>query len=158
MTAYELKTGCQRPYEINPKTSVTSAIIIFESSKNSIPWPSTWSPEFTKFLSCLLTFHPEKRIANLAQAKKTKLMSNMKFNHLVNKKLPPPLVPNKDELNCDPTYELEEMIVEAKPLHKKKKRLLRQQSLLSNSPSSNTSDVSIVNKQLTQGHVTKTNS
>ena len=29
----------------------------------------------------------------------------------------------KDHLNCDPTYELEEMIIEAKPLHKKKKRL-----------------------------------
>ena len=26
-------------------------------------------------------------------------------------------------MNCDPTYELEEMIIETKPLHKKKKRL-----------------------------------
>lgn len=31
----------------------------------------------------------------------------------------------KDHLNCDPTYELEEMIIEAKPLHKKKKRLAK---------------------------------
>jgi hypothetical protein len=38
-------------------------------------------------------------------------------------------------LNCDPTYELEEMIIEAKPLHKKKKRLLRQQTLLTQHPS-----------------------
>jgi len=38
-------------------------------------------------------------------------------------------------LNCDPTYELEEMIIEAKPLHKKKKRLLRQQTLLTQRPS-----------------------
>lgn len=28
-------------------------------------------------------------------------------------------------LNCDPTFELEEMILESKPLHKKKKRLAR---------------------------------
>ncbi len=35
----------------------------------------------------------------------------------------------KDHLNCDPTYELEEMIIEAKPLHKKKKRLAKQNSL-----------------------------
>lgn len=35
----------------------------------------------------------------------------------------PGFVPPKDHLNCDPTYELEEMIIEAKPLHKKKKRL-----------------------------------
>jgi hypothetical protein len=31
-------------------------------------------------------------------------------------------------LNCDPTYELEEMIIESKPLHKKKKRLAKQNS------------------------------
>lgn len=35
----------------------------------------------------------------------------------------------KDHLNCDPTLELEEMIVETKPLHKKKKRLAKQRSL-----------------------------
>ena len=34
----------------------------------------------------------------------------------------------KDHLNCDPTYELEEMIIEEKPLHKKKKRLAKQNS------------------------------
>lgn len=32
-------------------------------------------------------------------------------------------------MNCDPTFELEEMIVEARPLHKKKKRLAKQRSL-----------------------------
>lgn len=34
----------------------------------------------------------------------------------------------KEHLNCDPTYELEEMIIETKPLHKKKKRLAKQNS------------------------------
>ena len=139
VTAFELKAGGQRPFEINPKTSVSSAIVIFEASKNSVPWPSTWSPEFAKFVASLLTLHPDKRISTLALTKKAKLMANLKFNHLMNKKSPPPFIPSKDGLNCDPTYELEEMIVEAKPLHKKKKRLLRQQSLLSNSPSSNNS-------------------
>ncbi len=58
-------------------------------------------------------------------------MSNVNLNLLTTKKLPPPLVPDNHVLNCDPTYELEEMIVEARPLHKKKKRLLRHQSTLS---------------------------
>ena len=40
------------------------------------------------------------------------LMANMKFNQLMSKKYPPPFVPNNETLNCDPTYELEEMIVE----------------------------------------------
>ena len=39
-------------------------------------------------------------------------MANMKFNQLMSKKYPPPFVPNNETLNCDPTYELEEMIVE----------------------------------------------
>lgn len=41
----------------------------------------------------------------------------------------PPFRPPKDHLNCDPSLELEEMIVEAKPLHKKKKRLAKQRSI-----------------------------
>ena len=53
-----------------------------------------------------------------------------------------------DGLNCDPTYELEEMIVETRPLHKKKKRLLlRQQSLLTQSTLDGSSDASGLNKQ-----------
>jgi len=140
VTAFELKSGGARPFEINQKTSVSSAIVIFEKSKNNhLQWSSNWSPEFTKFLAGLLTLLPDKRTTSLAVAKKTKLMANMKFNQLMSKKYPPPFVPNNETLNCDPTYELEEMIVEAKPLHKKKKRLMRQQSLLSNSPSSNNS-------------------
>ena len=31
-------------------------------------------------------------------------------------------------MNCDPLFELEEMIIESKPLHKKKKRLAKQNS------------------------------
>lgn len=34
----------------------------------------------------------------------------------------------KRRLNCDPTFELEEMILESKPLHKKKKRLAKNRS------------------------------
>lgn len=40
----------------------------------------------------------------------------------------PSFKPPEDHLNCDPCLELEEMIVEAKPLHKKKKRLAKQRS------------------------------
>lgn len=48
-----------------------------------------------------------------------------------------PAVPNtvpchvsrqKGRLHCDPTFELEEMILESRPLHKKKKRLAKNKS------------------------------
>ena len=35
----------------------------------------------------------------------------------------------KGRLNCDPTFELEEMILESKPLHKKKKRLAKKEKM-----------------------------
>lgn len=34
----------------------------------------------------------------------------------------------KGRLHCDPTFELEEMILESRPLHKKKKRLAKNKS------------------------------
>lgn len=48
---------------------------------------------------------------------------------MVGKRVAPAFRPPKDHLNCDPSLELEEMIVEAKPLHKKKKRLAKQRSI-----------------------------
>jgi len=42
----------------------------------------------------------------------------------------------KGRLNCDPTFELEEMILESKPLHKKKKRLAKKEKGTSKSNSS----------------------
>ncbi len=122
--------------------------ILLSFLENGLDFPGRWSPEFTKFVTALLTVKTEKRVSTLSAFKKTKLMGNINFNSLEKKKIAPPFVPDNEGLNCDPTYELEEMIVEAKPLHKKKKRLLRQQSLLSNSASSshslNGSEVRIV--------------
>lgn len=39
-----------------------------------------------------------------------------------------PAPPQKGRLHCDPTFELEEMILESRPLHKKKKRLAKNRS------------------------------
>ena len=76
VTAFELKSGGKRPFEINQKTSISSAIVIFETSKNSsLNWSSNWSPEFTKFVASLLALHPDKRTTSLTMAKKTKASS-----------------------------------------------------------------------------------
>lgn len=39
-----------------------------------------------------------------------------------------PVSTQKGRLHCDPTFELEEMILESRPLHKKKKRLAKNKS------------------------------
>lgn len=55
-------------------------------------------------------------------------MRDLDLDKVLNKQIKPPFIPPKDHLNCDPTFELEEMIIETKPLHKKKKRLAKQRS------------------------------
>lgn len=55
-------------------------------------------------------------------------MRSIDFKRVLKKELTPPYKPPEDHLNCDPSLELEEMIVETKPLHKKKKRLAKQRS------------------------------
>lgn len=52
----------------------------------------------------------------------------MNFQAVLEKKIKPIFKPPEDHLNCDPCLELEEMIVETRPLHKKKKRLAKQRS------------------------------
>lgn len=47
-----------------------------------------------------------------------------------------PVPPQKGRLHCDPTFELEEMILESRPLHKKKKRLAKTRSRESSKDSS----------------------
>ncbi len=91
-----------------------------------------WSPEFAKLIQSLLTFKAEKRVTSLSQLRRQRLMSNLNFASALAQRLPPPYVPSGEgrRLHCDPALELEEMIVEANPLHKKKKRLQRQQTLI----------------------------
>lgn len=78
----------------------------------------------------MLNIHPGARTSSQKELHKTALLRHIDFDHQVlEKRLNPPFRPPKDHLNCDPSLELEEMIVEAKPLHKKKKRLAKQRSI-----------------------------
>ncbi|XP_076245074.1 serine/threonine-protein kinase 32A isoform X3 [Calliopsis andreniformis] len=93
------------------------------------PTPSGWSSSIRELLDRLLTLAPGARVATLKELKQVSVMRDLDFDKVLNKQIKPPFTPPKDHLNCDPTFELEEMIIEAKPLHKKKKRLAKQRSL-----------------------------
>lgn len=69
---------------------------------------------------------PGARISTLKELKQVNAMRELDFDKVLNKQIKPSFTPPKDHLNCDPTFELEEMIIETKPLHKKKKRLAKQ--------------------------------
>ncbi len=53
-------------------------------------------------------------------------------------------LPQKGRLHCDPTFELEEMILESRPLHKKKKRLAKNRSRDNSKDSQSVSDLVIL--------------
>lgn len=59
----------------------------------------------------------------------------------------------KGRLHCDPTFELEEMILESRPLHKKKKRLAKNKSRDNSKDSSQSVSAFWGNGQLEKGWI-----
>ncbi|KAG8008541.1 Serine/threonine-protein kinase 32A, partial [Nibea albiflora] len=122
ITAYELLRG-QRPYVMR---SSTPANEILQTFHKVLPtYPAAWSLEMKSLLRKLLCIDVQKRISCLAELQDLDYMSDVNWDAVLSKQLPPGFIPNRRRLNCDPTFELEEMILESKPLHKKKKRLAR---------------------------------
>lgn len=116
----------ERPYPLHSTTSNREALRILQEERAT---PSHWSPTTCDLLDRLLTLAPNARVSNLKELKQASAMRKLDFDKVLNKQIKPRFTPPKDHLNCDPTFELEEMIIETKPLHKKKKRLAKQRSL-----------------------------
>ncbi|XP_052228733.1 serine/threonine-protein kinase 32A-like [Dreissena polymorpha] len=123
--AYEMLRG-KRPYDIHSNTTAQEAKLMFTTSRPCSVTP--WEDQMRGLLKQLLHLDPDKRISSLNVLKQHSYMVDMDFSRVLQRQIKPAFVPSKDHLNCDPTYELEEMIIEANPLHKKKKRLAKQSS------------------------------
>ncbi|XP_026226137.1 serine/threonine-protein kinase 32A isoform X1 [Anabas testudineus] len=122
ITAYELLRG-QRPYVMRSSTPANEILQTFHKVHPS--YPAAWSLEMKSLLRKLLCIDAQKRISCLAELQDLDYMSDVNWDAVLSKQLSPGFIPNRRRLNCDPTFELEEMILESKPLHKKKKRLAR---------------------------------
>ncbi|XP_071571784.1 serine/threonine-protein kinase 32A isoform X1 [Temnothorax nylanderi] len=116
----------ERPYSLHSTTSNREALRILKEGRQS---PSHWGSSIRDLLDRLLTLAPSARVSCLKELKRARAMKGLDFDKVLNKQIKPAFTPPKDHLNCDPTFELEEMIIETKPLHKKKKRLAKQRSL-----------------------------
>ncbi|KAF6209195.1 hypothetical protein GE061_014940, partial [Apolygus lucorum] len=125
VTLYELLAR-GRPYDIHSATSLAHIKSLFN---NPIHFPSRWSSNIVTLFSKLLCLAPGARLSSVSELKQVPGFKKLNFDCILEKQLKPAFTPPRDHLNCDPTFELEEMIVEAKPLHKKKKRLAKQRSL-----------------------------
>ncbi|KAJ7403372.1 serine/threonine-protein kinase 32B [Pitangus sulphuratus] len=125
ITAYELLRGW-RPYEIHSATPIDEILNMFKIER--VHYSSAWCKGMIALLKKLLTKDPECRLSSLADIQNSPYLADVNWDAVLEKAVTPGFVPNKGRLNCDPTFELEEMILESKPLHKKKKRLAKNKS------------------------------
>ncbi|NWR97536.1 ST32B kinase, partial [Motacilla alba] len=125
ITAYELLRGW-RPYEIHSATPIDEILNMFKIER--VHYSSAWCKGMIALLKKLLIKDPECRLSSLADIQNSPYLADVNWDAVLEKAVTPGFVPNKGRLNCDPTFELEEMILESKPLHKKKKRLAKNKS------------------------------
>uniref|UniRef100_A0A6I8RUM3 Serine/threonine kinase 32C n=1 Tax=Xenopus tropicalis TaxID=8364 RepID=A0A6I8RUM3_XENTR len=123
--AFELLRGW-RPYDIHSSSPVETLVQLF--STVTVQYSSVWSKDMTGLLRKLLTVNPENRCSSLLDIQNSSFLADTVWEDILDKKVEPGFVPNKGRLHCDPTFELEEMILESRPLHKKKKRLAKNKS------------------------------
>ncbi|XP_056450733.1 serine/threonine-protein kinase 32A [Gadus chalcogrammus] len=112
-----------RPFIMRSSTPANEILQTFH--KVHPTYPLAWSLEIKSLLRKLVCIDVEQRISCLAELQDLDYMSDVNWDAVLSKQLPPGFIPNRRRLNCDPTFELEEMILESKPLHKKKKRLAK---------------------------------
>ncbi|XP_018607107.1 serine/threonine-protein kinase 32B isoform X2 [Scleropages formosus] len=122
ITSYELLRG-QRPYVMRSSMPANEILQGFHSLP--ISYPAAWSPGMKCLVRKLLCIDVERRLSSLSELQDLDCMSDANWDAVLSKQITPGFIPNRRRLNCDPTFELEEMILESKPLHKKKKRLAR---------------------------------
>ncbi|NXF16342.1 ST32B kinase, partial [Rhodinocichla rosea] len=125
ITAYELLRGW-RPYEIHSATPIDEILNMFKIER--VHYSSAWCKGMIALLKKLLIKDPECRLSSLADIQNSPYLADVNWDAVLEKAVTPGFIPNKGRLNCDPTFELEEMILESKPLHKKKKRLAKNKS------------------------------
>ncbi|XP_056328865.1 serine/threonine-protein kinase 32B-like, partial [Danio aesculapii] len=122
ITVFELLQGT-RPYEIHSSTAAAEALLILRGQR--VCFSCSCSRDFISLIRSLLTPDPEARPSCLSDVQKCVFLSDVNWAAVLKKSIQPAFIPDKRRLNCDPTFELEEMILESRPLHKKKKRLAK---------------------------------
>uniref|UniRef100_A0A8D0DXC3 Serine/threonine kinase 32A n=1 Tax=Salvator merianae TaxID=96440 RepID=A0A8D0DXC3_SALMN len=124
ITAYELLRG-RRPYHIRSSTAANEILNLYKTA--TIMYPAAWSKDMVSLIKKLVEMNTEERFSQLADIQDFDYLSDINWDAVLQKTVLPGFLPTKGKLNCDPTFELEEMILESKPLHKKKKRLAKKE-------------------------------
>ncbi|VDN59635.1 unnamed protein product [Dracunculus medinensis] len=114
---YEMLMG-RRPYEYN--ASLTSQQVLVLMKQSIIALPSHWPSDLISFITSMLRFSINDRIASLLSFSRHKYMERINMDAVLARKTAPVFIPRSDSLNCDPTYELEMRIVGSSTLSRPK--------------------------------------
>jgi hypothetical protein len=120
VSAYEMLRG-ERPYPIHQ--AMNNQEMYSMLTKIRPPASARWDDSTCDLLKVLLHPDPSKRLCTLERAKGHSFFNDLDWEAVLRCDITPPYVPSQNRIHCDPTHELEEMIVEPNPLHKKKSRL-----------------------------------
>jgi len=110
------------PYDYTNLNRFQDCYNAIKSKQLKMPSES-WDPAFAEVIKGLLEVNPKNRISSCEDLNKLSFFGSMKKEEVFNKLVRPTHIPCNKKVNCDPTFELEEMIIEDEPLRKKKKRL-----------------------------------
>uniref|UniRef100_A0A914ZAP3 Protein kinase domain-containing protein n=1 Tax=Panagrolaimus superbus TaxID=310955 RepID=A0A914ZAP3_9BILA len=116
---YEFLRG-RRPFEY--PASCSTPQVLHMISENTLALPAQWSSDLIAFTGFMLNADPNRRLSSLKDLKSHQYMQRVDFDIVLARKSAPVFLPKNDKLNCDPTYELEERIVESSPLHRHHRR------------------------------------
>ncbi|XP_067935953.1 serine/threonine-protein kinase 32B-like [Watersipora subatra] len=116
VTCYELFHG-QVPFDVPRSTSKAAALY---SHLPNARYSSRLSQSFSTVFQALLRVDETKRLVSLEGIENTLSVS---YQDVLSGNLKPDFFPSLKKLNVDPSYELEELIIESKPIHKKQSRL-----------------------------------
>lgn len=84
--------------------------------------PNTLTTSMVTLITDLLQPNVRKRLSSLQKLRNYQALKHLDFLSVEKQLVSAKFTPSNDRLNCDPTYELEEIMIESNPLHKKKRR------------------------------------
>jgi len=87
--------------------------------------PANWPSDLISFITSMLCFDLSRRIATFEAFRTHRYMERIDFDSVLARRISPIFVPKQNKLNCDPTFELEERILESSPLNKHRQRKFR---------------------------------
>ncbi|XP_065175007.1 serine/threonine-protein kinase 32A-like [Sycon ciliatum] len=120
ISMYECVVG-KLPYHFQQNATEQELREYFRSCK--VAYPQSLTKECCHALQQFLRMTVSRRVQSLDMMKELDFFKDIDFAAVGRCEVQPSFTPQANLMNCDPMHELEEMIVEPQPLHKKKKRM-----------------------------------